>query len=290
MSAAARAEARRKAILSRGTDRLAKLTSSARGEDAPACMHDDPALAPLPNRPGPETFVGEETILPSPPAPAKDARNPRSSGAPQGISPDDQLRFLQNAFAAAGQFPPPSPTSEDEPLSALMSRMAQAREVPEKSSEKIAMARPKSRLQKLMPFMHLLAAWALLAYFVTWREPEAYESRTHGSHVSEGSWKRWAELGWKSAEEGWGVQPVPFFWAFTTLTLVLHSWRIFSEVDAPQPPMLLSLALPHLPPPIPSLITNGLMYLRIAGVFLDDIAGLLVGIGLLVWIAGWLTG
>jgi len=38
--AAARAEARRKAILSRGTDRLAKLTTSARGEDAPAYMHD----------------------------------------------------------------------------------------------------------------------------------------------------------------------------------------------------------------------------------------------------------
>lgn len=40
MSAAARAEARRKAILSRGSDRLAKLTTSARGEDAPAYMHD----------------------------------------------------------------------------------------------------------------------------------------------------------------------------------------------------------------------------------------------------------
>ena len=40
MSAAARAEARRKAILSRGGDRLAKLTTSARGEDAPAYLHD----------------------------------------------------------------------------------------------------------------------------------------------------------------------------------------------------------------------------------------------------------
>lgn len=39
-SAAARAEARRKAILSRGSDRLSKLTTSARGEDAPAYAHD----------------------------------------------------------------------------------------------------------------------------------------------------------------------------------------------------------------------------------------------------------
>jgi hypothetical protein len=40
MSAASRAEARRQAILSRGSDRLAKLTTSARGENAPAYMHD----------------------------------------------------------------------------------------------------------------------------------------------------------------------------------------------------------------------------------------------------------
>jgi hypothetical protein len=40
MSAADRAEARRKAILNKGTNRLAKLTSSARGPDAPAYMHD----------------------------------------------------------------------------------------------------------------------------------------------------------------------------------------------------------------------------------------------------------
>ena len=47
MSAAARAEARRKAILSRGTDRLAKLTTSARGEDAPAYLHDGLSLHSL---------------------------------------------------------------------------------------------------------------------------------------------------------------------------------------------------------------------------------------------------
>lgn len=39
-SAAAKAEARRKAILSRGSDRLSKLTSSARGEDNPVYMNN----------------------------------------------------------------------------------------------------------------------------------------------------------------------------------------------------------------------------------------------------------
>ena len=40
MSAAERAKARRQAILNRGQDRLAKLTTSARGEDHPAYRDD----------------------------------------------------------------------------------------------------------------------------------------------------------------------------------------------------------------------------------------------------------
>lgn len=44
MSAAkARAEARRKAILARGGDRLARITSSARGEEGATYMHDGPS-------------------------------------------------------------------------------------------------------------------------------------------------------------------------------------------------------------------------------------------------------
>lgn len=44
--AAARAEARRKAILARGNDRLAKLTTSARGEDAPGFTNGEIPTSP----------------------------------------------------------------------------------------------------------------------------------------------------------------------------------------------------------------------------------------------------
>ncbi|KAJ6614921.1 hypothetical protein B0H10DRAFT_119384 [Mycena sp. CBHHK59/15] len=77
MSAAARAEARRKAILSRGTDRLAKLTTSGRGEDA--AYAKDVADPPLPSfppsqpssraaTPGLSDFLGESTPGMLPPA------------------------------------------------------------------------------------------------------------------------------------------------------------------------------------------------------------------------------
>lgn len=57
--------------------------------------------------------------------------------------------------------------------------------------------------------------------------------------------------------------------------------------DPVQPPMLLSLALPSLPSPLPSLILNGMKYLQIGSVFLDDIAVLLFGIGMIIWVASW---
>ena len=53
--------------------------------------------------------------------------------------------------------------------------------------------------------------------------------------------------------------------------------------------MLLALALPHLPPLIRAIILNGLTYMQIGEILLDDIAGLLVGVGLIVWVAGWIA-
>ena len=56
-----------------------------------------------------------------------------------------------------------------------------------------------------------------------------------------------------------------------------------------QPPRLLALALPHLPPPLRSSITNGLQYMQLGGVFLDDIAAIVFGIGVIVLVSTWLA-
>jgi len=99
-----------------------------------------------------------------------------------------------------------------------------------------------------------------------------------------------------------------FFWAFMTVQVMLHSLRIFSghvsrcslvgsvcvDHNPPQndvpPPALLSLVLPHLPPPLPSWITNGLGYLRMGNAFLDDIAAIVFGIGMIILITSWFAG
>ncbi|RDX51570.1 hypothetical protein OH76DRAFT_1435579 [Lentinus brumalis] len=333
--AKARAEARRKAILARGGDRLARITTSARGEEGASYMHDAPAV---PSR-GLTDFVGETSDMPAPAASTSGTRNvsdahasPFNAAGLVSAAPDpsvwseEQQQQFMNALlgaAASGQFPgaeQPAPRTSstssfpavapsiaassttdgpppDDPMAALMAAFQQGGagappgfQFPGAGlgAAQSAAPKPKTLLQKLMPLVHIIAAWVLLAYFALWKEPEIYEERTHGS-VAGSRWQRWADLAWKAPEGDFGVQWVPFFWAFTTLALVLHSWRIFTRLDPIQPPMLLALALPHLPPPLPAVITNGLKYLQIGGVFLDDISALIVGVGFLIWVANWVA-
>ncbi|EKM60550.1 uncharacterized protein PHACADRAFT_246560 [Phanerochaete carnosa HHB-10118-sp] len=345
-SAAAKAEARRKAILNRGADRLAKLTTSARGEDSPVYSSPDPPPAPLPTHSqNVRQFLGEDTPAATPPRLSRTASDSRPTsfastpdptiwseeqqqqllnalmGAAGGASslPGQQpqpaeslpehnpLAALMGAFAGAAggasSLPGQQPQSaesfpEDHPLNALMSMMSSGggqggagmppgmvppntnmfNQTPDRPAK-------KTFLQKLMPLVHLVAGWMLLAYFVLWKEPQAFEVQPHTSGSTGSAWSRWAELAWRKPEDSWGVQFVPFFWAFTTLTVVLHSWRIFKGVDPVRLPTLLSFALPHLPAPLPSLILNGMKYMQIGSVFIDDIAVLLFGVGFIIWLA-----
>lgn len=66
------------------------------------------------------------------------------------------------------------------------------------------------------------------------------------------------------------------------LSLSVLPWLLIFFKDNIEPPFLVTLALPHLPPPLPQLILNGLKYLRMGGSFLDDLAGLLFGLGVCV--------
>ncbi|KAF5361642.1 hypothetical protein D9758_007300 [Tetrapyrgos nigripes] len=365
MSAAARAEARRKAILSRGTDRLAKLTTSARGDD-PAYKHDDPPLPSIGNamRPSTSAFLGEESNMPTPPQraspspspsttpskPAGAARqnsntntNTSAAAGPElepGVWSTEQQQLMQalmsgmlggNTNANAGTGPgggglPPS--LADNPLAALlMSGLngagagagagglggapplmppglnlskgpAMGGNAGAGAGVDVVQAKPKTLLQRLMPLVHVISMWGLLAYFALFMEPQVHEESVGTTSMSsgwQGMWSRWAELAKQNpldrvestgVGQGWTVNPMPFFWAFITLQIGLHSVRIFSGFDRVQPPMLLSMALPHLPAPIPSVIINGMKYFQMATIFLDDYALVAVGMGFLIWLAG----
>ncbi|KAG1746882.1 hypothetical protein EDB19DRAFT_1905710 [Suillus lakei] len=305
MSATARAEARRKAILSRGNDRLSKLTTTARGEDAPAYLNAD-----IPPRAAAASFVGEAPSKPLPDMPPPysfgDAGFGGAAPDPSVWSEEHQRQFFQALMGGAANSPPfPQPqisaAASDrttipppgDPLAAIMNSLQQMDPSLGGATGKVpappAPAKPPSIVQKFTPLLHILCTWLILAFFVLFKEPQALVERSGGT--SEGFWKRWAELAWRSSSiEGWGVQFVPFMWAFMTVQIMLHSIRIYTGNNQVQPPALLALALPHLPPPFPSIITNGLRYIRMGGAILDDLSAVVFGIGMVVLIAGWFAG
>jgi len=71
---------------------------------------------------------------------------------------------------------------------------------PPSASQQATAPKPPSRLQKLLPLVHLISMWLLLAYFMLWVEP-----RAGGGVAGVGDenlnflggkfWRRWAELG-----------------------------------------------------------------------------------------------
>lgn len=248
MSAAAKAEARRKAILSRGTDRLSKLTTSARGDDAPQFVHaGKPRRTPFFNLPvyttmadppspysGPQgnldNFLGES--LPAPLVsnqPSRRAPDPHTTplDTPPGLgsSPPDpaawsneqQQQFLQallggppltgpqplaiNASAANSAVP-------DDPLLTLMSSLGVGvgggGEYHPPTEAKL-----KSHMQKLLPLLHVIAVWALVAFFIFQQEPEAFQARNAAVVSSGDIWNRWARLATGAAEQStWSIEIV----------------------------------------------------------------------------------
>lgn len=200
----------------------------------------DPPLATLPREGSTtlEQFVGEESMLPTPPTTSTPPRTqssaspfagfgmPTSAAADPSIWTEEQQARLLNALmagaAAHARDSNSSPALEDnqgplpegDPLAAFMSMMGQPGEKGGLPPNMFAPPPPlsvparRTTLQKVMPIVHILAGWLLLAYFVLWKEPQAYEARPHAFDTLDGRWRRWAELGWQGPNENSGVQLV----------------------------------------------------------------------------------
>lgn len=198
---------------------------------------------------------------------------PGSVPTPGGAGPmpgDDPLMALMSSFAQAGGggggFPgaprPPGSSADvapDDPLMALMSSMTQGGPGGMGGGGMFgappAVEKPKPLAQRLLPLLHIVSVWCLVAWFVLFKEPQTFHTEASSAVLPGGIWRRWAELGSRTAAEStwgvaaestWGVQVVvrfsslydtvslltlsvqPFFWAFITLELALHSLRIFS--------------------------------------------------------------
>lgn len=71
--------------------------------------------------------------------------------------------------------------------------------------------KPRSRLQKLLPLIHVISVWFLFAFFAAWREPEVHSENSTWQNGENSFWARWARLSPQSIRtqgEAWQVQPV----------------------------------------------------------------------------------
>lgn len=179
-------------------------------------------------------FIGEDPLPPL----VSDQRSrhapdphmsPLDSAAQSGGSPPDpsawsneqQQQFLQALLSGpslGGPRPPNvnAPVSNgpvpDDPIMALMSSLGVEAGIGQGAGvapQSRAEEKPKTFIHKLLPILHVIAVWALVAFFIFWREPEAFRAR-NSAVVSTGDiWNRWARLANGPAEPStWGIEIV----------------------------------------------------------------------------------
>jgi GET complex subunit GET2 len=170
-------------------------------------------------------FIGEGP-LPIPSVPDKPPRAPPDLHAspsdtasladpppgPSAWSNEQRQEFLQ---ALLGSTPPNEPhpvginvasglpgAEPEDPLLAFMSSLGAGGASQSKMEEK-----PKTFVQKLLPLLHLIAVWALVAFFIFWMEPESFRARHSTVISSSGLWNRWARLASGPADRSsWGIE------------------------------------------------------------------------------------
>jgi len=261
-----RSEARRKALLTRGNDRLKKLTNSARGEDAPQFVHDDPPLA-VPSVPL-RSFLGESTpdSAPTPTPPSARSWSP------------EQLRRAMDTLTAHANTPPPEPISQSLPFDQIAPGITAG-------TKPLILRRAHSkRLSRAFSLTTLLLPLAAAFYFATFYEPSIYQSY---AHVRNDHWTaRWARLGVRASDRVVdSVYPVPLFSTLLSFQLAQQVLNAFFIPATDGLPPTFTMLTTHLPVNLQRWISQLLFCLRLFFALLDQISVAVFCVGLIVWIA-----
>ncbi|CED83682.1 hypothetical protein [Phaffia rhodozyma] len=290
-----RAEARKAKIQARGGAGLARLASTARGEEG-AKLYETP---PPPIR----RTTSENQVSSLPP----------SSSQPSTFSPtpsQSQQEFLSQMF---GGFPPAfdgsspsSPSPDADPLQAMLQSLqsfssGSGSPFPNPMGDSAGGLFPpgfdpsagtegqqdlmysgvKSRMDRVFTIAHFLGVLGLVVFVLGWWEPTVRERRARTGFV--GEWDR-GNLAWN--DKGAGVE-LPVFWAFATLSLILQTTRVMLFRSRPPPSKLLSLAspfLPFLPAQLKGYLFTASRYISMVTQFGQDLCLLLFCVALGRWI------
>ena len=159
-----------------------------------------------------DRFTGEDDSGPV----RSTSASPAPSRIPSGQTPPPQMPeqsdFFQALMQSAMSGVPPDqmpsfggaqnpllndPNANADPFAQVLAQLT--RQMPQGGGPNAAAAqgpaeqtRPKTLLEKIMPLIHLVGTWSLLAYFAIMKEPVTYEEKLHVWKLT--WWQRWAEL------------------------------------------------------------------------------------------------
>lgn len=112
----------------------------------------------------------------------------------------------------------PDSANDPDPFAALMAQFQGSGHQPGMGAP-AQRRQPPTLFQKLVPILHLLSVWTLLAYFILWKEPEAWAS---GARFDRG------ELGWEGMLGRWGVLNENV-WGVTAVVCFPFVLKVYSE-------------------------------------------------------------
>lgn len=248
--------------------------------------------------------------LPLPPSrEASPFLNSSRHATPGNLAPQSEARGIDMSPFSATSLIEPRPQAEaQDPMAALFAMLGESGA--EGSVPSFAATAPSgpdtnpSSAQWPFILLRIVFVTLLALFFAFWMEPKRYESLDlHGLPTSTRG-ERWSELARHPSDSLGGMRLVvcnkfscmnqssfscdyeqPFFWSFVALQASLRSLQLFMNPQPRTMPLILSLALPHLPKHVAAIVSNGLGYMDVASELLDDIAAAIVVVGGLVWIS-----
>ncbi|CAH7686431.1 hypothetical protein BY996DRAFT_7417500 [Phakopsora pachyrhizi] len=318
-----RAEARKQKILSKGNDRLAKITGAMKGHQVESQSKDsESALVPEP--PDVDISLIDQSASTAASSSSssfqKSNENLRSRKASQnsGVLRSSSSNSFKNEstginsqkndpifemMKSMGLGALPTDFGSDNPL--LGNGPDGGRTVHPLMQQAFSGANPeinmnqavinKTCFERLYPLINLLIVSGLISSSIVWWSPISSYLRDFYGYESNGDQKNkvlnvkeeWDALypEGSSAIVRQALGPVPVFWMFLTIELGLQATRLFFNRNSTKSPGFMNTLIMSLPTPYSNLAYTILRYVSIFNSLIDDISLLIFGVGCaVVWL------
>lgn len=316
-----RAEARKQKILSKGNDRLAKITGAMKGthfNSQPETVKDEASEPP-------EVDI---SLLNSndQPSPSNSSKPPGSSSEPSLVNREKKLhrqsskKSRSDLVSDPSLIPPPMTSNDSDPMLQMMRAMGlelpNLNGMPSSTFDPgctpnpimqqtlaglngMSMANqqpiPKNWVDRVFPLLNLIAITGLILAAKMWWVPmtdywrlfQDLGSNDRNSQIDlQAEWAALHPAGSTPAVRH-ALGPAPVFWMFVTFELTLQATRWMFNRGSATPPGLLGTLIYSLPRPYSILASTAMKYFAIISSLVDDLCLLVFGVGCAVMWLEW---